>query len=85
MPKYDRNKVTDVATSKSWYKKWNNPGLRDKQDNWSKRVTILATRSRGRPYLRWEDEIKIAAETHKTEATGERKAFAERHTELRDN
>ncbi|CAH2104114.1 unnamed protein product [Euphydryas editha] len=89
-------KVTDILKridQQKW--RWAGHIMRDKMGKWSKSVTEWyprdGKRKRGRQHTRWEDEIKLTAETNWRRVAQDRhqwrsleEAFAYRHAELRD-
>lgn len=90
----NKTKIADITyTIKKLKWKWVGHILRTKQDKWAKDVIEWypreGKRARGRPFLRWEDDIKSTAGTHWRRKTHNRmlwknlgEAYAERQNNL---
>lgn len=92
----EKTKLTDILIKIDQQKwRWAGHMIRDKKEKWSKLVTVWyprdEKRNRGRPAMRWEDEIKLTAGPFWKRAAQDREywkeleeAFAKRHSEIRD-
>ncbi|CAH2238257.1 jg11536 [Pararge aegeria aegeria] len=92
----NQTRVIDILNKidiQKW--RWAGHSQRDRQEKWSKVVTNWyprdRKRNRGRPYRRWEDDIKQTAGPNWRRVAHDRKqwreleeAFADRQSETRD-